>query len=396
MASSAHVVRGLASYLEHFNMHGCGYTGGASSWVVGAAAAGTGLLQLAGNSELPPAALTAPASSHANSPACMQSWLVANSEVLQQAVASGWASLSVAQLAGLAQHARQEEAQQRQQEGGPPLYQPTEQPQKKSRRDDQQQRQSSSDESGAATAARLSGGSGGGSTNHSTLAAGRIVGRAAQAPGCSQTPGSSSAGFCSLSSAEQQRIRDQCGCIPAYQHLAAWQVAVKPFNPGQLQALCVTYLRCNFTSSECLVPAVRSQQLIPMLQQLHKQAKAEQQRLLRPGQPTAAAVPETATAIKLLCALRLLQHWDIVCPTQPGMPEPLRKMLEQEGYAAADSGEDSDDDDGVQVLDTEPAADFADDVEAQLQQLEDGDCDMVLVKYVPGRHEQPDVQLVSC
>jgi hypothetical protein len=221
--------------------------------------------------------------------------------------------------------------------------------------------------------------------------------RAAQAvgmKGCSQTE-CSSAGFFSASLAEQQRIRDQCGCIPSDQHLAAWQVAVQPFNAQQLQALCVTYLRCDFTFGECFKPAVRNQQVIPMLQQLHKQAKAEQKRLLRPGQPTAtAAVPETATAIKLLCALRLLQHWDIVCPTQPGMPEPLRKMLEQEGYAAAD-GECDGDDDGVQVLDTEPAAEIAEDVEAQLQQLEDGDCDMVLVKYVPGRNEQPDVQLIS-
>jgi hypothetical protein len=70
MASSAHVVQGLASYLEHFNMHGCGYTTvSASSWGVGAAAAGTGVLQLAGNSKLPLAALTAPASLQPNSPA---------------------------------------------------------------------------------------------------------------------------------------------------------------------------------------------------------------------------------------------------------------------------------------------------------------------------------------
>jgi hypothetical protein len=100
--------------------------------------------------------------------------------------------------------------------------------------------------------------------------------------------------------------------------------------------------------------------------------------------------------VKLLRALRLLQHWDIVCPTQPGMPEPLLKMMLQAGCAAAaGSACDEDDEDDVQVVDTEPATEVDDDVEAQLQHLEDGDCDMVLTKYVPGRHEQPDVQLVD-
>jgi hypothetical protein len=191
----------------------------------------------------------------------------------------------------------------------------------------------------------------------------------------------------------QKRIRNHCSGIPADEHLAAWQVAVQPFDSEQLQALCVTYLRCNSANGQCWEPQVRRKdELVPMLQKLHSHAKAEQQQAEIPGKITSAAVQATPAAVKLLRALRLLQHWDIVCPTQPGMPEPLRKMLQQEGFAAADSGDDEDD---VQVLDTQPAAEVDDDVEAQLQQLEDGDCDMVLVKYVPGRHEQPDVQLAS-
>jgi hypothetical protein len=169
---------------------------------------------------------------------------------------------------------------------------------------------------------------------------------------------------------------------------------VQPFDSQQLQVLCATYMRCNF-AGESWEPEVRSQELVPLLQQLHTQAKAEHQ-TPPAAAPAAAAVQPTPAAVKLLRALRLLQHWDIVCPTQPGMPEPLRKMMQQAGCAtAAGSACDDDDEDDVQVVDTEPAAEVDDDVEAQLQQLEDGDCDMVLVKYVPGRHEQPDVQLVD-
>jgi hypothetical protein len=158
-------------------------------------------------------------------------------------------------------------------------------------------------------------------------------------------------------------------------------------------------MRCNF-AGESWEQAVRSQELVPLLQQLHTTAKAEQHKEAAQGAPAtvgAAAVQPTPAAVKLLRALRLLQHWDIVCPTQPGMPEPLCKLMQQEGCATAagSAADDDDDDDDVQVVDIEPAAEVDDDVEAQLQQLEDGDCDMVLVKYVPGRHEQPDVQLLD-
>jgi hypothetical protein len=192
---------------------------------------------------------------------------------------------------------------------------------------------------------------------------------------------------------------EQCGVIPSDQHLAAWQVAVQPFDSQQLQALCATYMRCNF-AGESWELEVRSQELVPLLQQLHTQAKAEQQAPPQAAPAAAAvaasAVQATPAAVKLLRALRLLQHWDIVCPTHPGMPEQLRKMMQQAGCAtAAGSACDDDDEDDVQVVDTEPAAEVDDDVEAQLQQLEDGDCDLVLTKYVPGRHEQPDAQLVD-
>jgi hypothetical protein len=70
-------------------------------------------------------------------------------------------------------------------------------------------------------------------------------------------------------------------------------------------------------------------------------------------------------------------------------------MMQQAGCAAAGSASDDDDDDDVQVVDAGPAAEVADDVDAQLQQLEDGECELVLVKYVPGRYEQPDVQLLQ-
>jgi hypothetical protein len=154
-------------------------------------------------------------------------------------------------------------------------------------------------------------------------------------------------------------------------------------------------MRCNFAGVSW-EPEVRSQELVPLLQQLHTEAKAEQQTAPRTG-PAAAAptVQATPAAVKLLHALRLLQHWDIVCPTHPRIPEPLVKMMQQAGCAAAGSASDDGDDDDVQVVDAGPAAEVADDVDAQLQQLEDGECELVLVKYVPGRHEQPDVQLVD-
>jgi hypothetical protein len=87
-------------------------------------------------------------------------------------------------------------------------------------------------------------------------------------------------------------------------------------------------------------------------------------------------VQPTPAAVKLLRVLRLLQHWDIVCPTQPGMPEPLCKMMQQAGCATAGNAADDEDDD-VQLVDT--AAEVGEDLEARLQQLEIGDCDMVLV-----------------
>ncbi|WIA29402.1 hypothetical protein OEZ86_011906 [Tetradesmus obliquus] len=148
-------------------------------------------------------------------------------------------------------------------------------------------------------------------------------------------------GDLALAPATQQLIQEACGFIPPDQQLAAWQVAVQPFDPRQLQALCASYMRCNFAG--------------------------------------VSWEPE---------------HWDIVCPTQPGMPEPLRKMMQQAGCAAAGSASDEEDDgDDVQVVDA--GAEVDDDVDAQLQQLEDGECELVLVKYVPGPHEQPDVQLVD-
>uniref|UniRef100_A0A383WGD9 Uncharacterized protein n=1 Tax=Tetradesmus obliquus TaxID=3088 RepID=A0A383WGD9_TETOB len=228
-----------------------------------------------------------------------------------------------------------------------------------------------------------------------TAAAARLL--AGQAGSRSQAPDCTSAAFKALAPATQQLIQEACGSIPPDQQLAAWQVAVQPFDPRQLQALCASYMRCNFAGVSW-EPEVRSKELVPLLQQLHTEAKAEQQGGVATGATAGAAaavtIQPTPVAVKLLRALRLLQHWDIVCPTQPGMPEPLRKMMQQAGCAAAGSASDEEDDgDDVQMVDA--AAEVDDDVDAQLQQLEDGECELVLVKYVPGPHEQPDVQLVD-
>jgi hypothetical protein len=163
-----------------------------------------------------------------------------------------------------------------------------------------------------------------------------------------------------------------------------------PFIAKRLESLCSTYLRCLFMG-ESQQPAVRSQELVPLLQQLHAQAKAEQPVATRTRAAAVAAVQPTPATVKLLHALQLLQHWDIVCPTQPGMPEALQQMIREAGCAAAGTAADSGADD-VQVVDTEPAAQVDSDLEAQLQQLEDGLRELVLVKYVPGSNKQPGVQ----
>jgi hypothetical protein len=361
-----------------------------------------------------------------------QGWLADNCSALEQVAASCWGSLSVRQLAAVAKMARQAQLQQHVQHRGsapapapvtvpaaaasarPPLPPPAAEAAaaaeaaSKSPADPSGALQMSKQQGPAATCKaptpkRPTNTNRRGADQQGPAAAAGTRLLAGQTATPSNTP--HSAAFAALSANTQRHIMEQCGAIPPDQHLAAWQVTVQPFDAQQLQALCATYMRCNF-AGESWEPEVRSKELVPQLQQLHTQAKAEQQAPPTQGAPAsasastsssaAALIQASPAAVKLLRALRLLQHWDIVCPTQPGMPEPLRKMMLQAGCAAAaGSACDDDDEDDVQVVDTEPAAEVDDDIEAQLQHLEDGDCDMVLTKYVPGRHEQPDVQLVD-
>jgi hypothetical protein len=459
MASCTHVVCGLTQYLEWFNRHGCGYTTNyAIGWGLGAEAAAAALLKLAADSKLQLAALVAPAGMQASSEASLQTWLTANSGVLQQAAAAGWGCVSIAQMAAIAREARQKQAQQRQRQQQHPgvcskQQQSNVQERHSNRKQRDQQQQATGDRAVVAAGCVGAGASGdheqgrqhttsrkapapsspqprkkqatedkarpssqpdgpnagsrAGQINGAAVAAAssleglREVGEmaAGQAGSCSRAADSSCAALHALDRAQQEIIQRACGSIPSDEQLPAWQVAVQPFDSQQLQDLCATYLPCNFAFGEAWEPAVRSQELVPLLRQLHSQAKAQQLKLPAPkAGPAAAAAPTvqpTPAAVKLLRALRLLQHWDIVCPTQPGMPEPLVKMMQQAGYAAAGSAADDGDDDDLQVVDAGPAAEVADDVDAQLQQLEDGECELVLVKYVPGRHEQPGIQLVD-
>jgi hypothetical protein len=159
----------------------------------------------------------------------------------------------------------------------------------------------------------------------------------------------------------------------------------QPFNAQRLDRLCSTYLRCSIVG-ESRQPSVRSLELVPLLQQLHAQAKAEQPVATRTRTAAAAAAVQPTPA-----TVKLLQHWDIVCPTQPGMPEALQQMIKEAGCASDVSAAEGGADD-VLVVDTELAAEVDSDVEGQLQQLQDGMRELVLVKYVPGSNKQPDVQ----
>jgi hypothetical protein len=360
-------------------------------------------LAAASKTQLGPANATAAADSSKTS---MHAWLLANSSTLQEMNTSGWGGLTVTQLAAAAEMAAQSSMQVYHLESAPvpaPAPPPCASPPPPPPPASSPPRSIPPPPPAAAAAVVLQ------QPRQAAVAAahkpttdtrrcrtdqGDAIAAAArmlagQAAARSQPKSSV---FNVLDPATQKLIQEECGAIPPDQQLPAWKVAVQPFDSQQLQALCATYMRCNFAGVSW-DPEVRSQELVPLLQQLHTQAKAEQLAAPQAASSSAAAeVMPTPASLKLLRVLRMLQHWDIVCPTQPGMPEPLRKMMRRAGCTAGEVG---DGDDDVQVLDSGPAAEVDDDVDAQLQQLEDGECELVLVKYVPGRHEQPDVQLLD-
>jgi hypothetical protein len=452
MASSAHVVRGLTHHMERCTVHRGkeNSSTSASSIELGADAAGAVALLLAADCMLRPAAaagIAADSSMQACSENSIQSWLAANSSCLQQMTACGWGSVTVEQLAGIAKLAGQAATQQQQAGRDHVGRQPVQQ-QPKEQLQQQPALTAAGQPPGPVTmppppspaviarppqpaasmlpAARpveqqQNKPMASTMTLPAQLGATKCCNTAKPAPATAagligSIPAGDRLAAANLSKASGARDtacrrQDQATAVnpknyestPSDATLAARQVAAQPFDSQQLERLSTTYLRCAFVG-QSRQPAVRRQELVPLLQQLHTQAKEEQRTLPRKAAAAAYAcaanftgVQPTPAAVKLLRALRLLQHWDIVCPTQPGMPEPLRKMMQQAGCAAAAAGSacGDDDEDDVQVVDTEPAAEVDDDVQTQLQQLEIGDCDMVLVKYVPGRHEQPDVQLLQ-
>jgi hypothetical protein len=446
MASSAHVVYGLTYHMEWCAKHGCkeNSSRSASSIKLGADAVGAVALLLAADCKLQPAAaagIAGDCSMQACSESSMQSWLAANNSCLQRMAALGWGSVTVEQLAGISKLAGQAATQQQQQPSRDRVgKQSTQQQQKEQPRQllavmpagqspepsimpppppaeevppqpaapllpaarPLEQQQSKPVARRTPLPARLD------VTKCCNTVKPAAAGAAGSIPagdrlGAATHSKASGARDAACRRQDQAANPKTCEPTPSDATLAARQVAAQPFDSQQLERLCTTYLRSAFVG-QSLQPAVRRQEMVPLLQQLHAQAKAEQRALPRKAAAASyacagdfAAVQPTPAAVKLLRALRLLQHWDIVCPTQPGMPEPLCKMMQQAGCMASGRAADDedDDDDDVQLLDTASAAEEGEDLEARLQQLEIGDCELVLVKYVPGRQEQPYVQLLQ-
>lgn len=110
----------------------------------------------------------------------------------------------------------------------------------------------------------------------------------------------------------------------------SWQVAAQPFDAQQLQDLCTRYLKCSFEgqthSVDMTFAAASRTPLARLLQKLQNKAQAQQAAAAAgtalaaaaAAGTAAAAVRPTPAAEQLLRALRLKEHWDIVCPTQPG------------------------------------------------------------------------------
>jgi hypothetical protein len=299
----------------------------ASSITLGADAAGAVALLLAADCKLQPAAaagIAADSSMQVCSEVSMQSWLAANNGCVQQMAACGWGSVTVEQLAGLAKLAGQAATQQQQQTREDPVGKQSIQQQQQQQKDSSEQQQLAAMPAGHSPepatmpppsppaveeglpkpaapllpSAQLLEQQQPKPIAHkkplpAQLEATKCCSTAKPAPagptGSIPARGRLAAANQSKASGDRDaacRRQDQatntnpknCEPTPSDATLAARQVAAQQFDPKLLERLCTTYLRCAFVG-QSRQPAVRRQELVPLLQQLHSWATEEQRTL---------------------------------------------------------------------------------------------------------------------